>query len=215
MSHDNFLQVTISGKKIEIYTHSYLGLGLKAARTAIFTQGNTANAIDNNTNNSEVIKLTSPCMATSKPQPWSYGGSNYLISGPRKKPTYKKCLNVVRKVLKAKKVHVPVELQHHNVAVFSSFYDCAIDSGILPAGATKGSTKVKSFIKAAKKACYKNVPKTAGFLCVDLTYIVGLLMDGYGLKPEKEIQIFKKIDGHEVSWALGVAYSLSGGNFVI
>jgi hypothetical protein len=33
-------------------------------------------------------------------------------------------------------------------------------------------------------------------------------MDGYGLKSEKEIQIFKKIDGHEASWALGVAYSL-------
>jgi hypothetical protein len=30
---------------------------LKAAQTAIFTQGNTANAIDNNASNSEVIKL--------------------------------------------------------------------------------------------------------------------------------------------------------------
>jgi ectonucleoside triphosphate diphosphohydrolase 5/6 len=175
-----------------------------AARKAIFTQGNAV--VDNN--NSEVIALTSPCMASSKPQSWSYGGSNYLISSPPGEPTYKKCFDVVREVVNASDVHVPIEMQLHNVAVFSYFYDRAIDSGILSPGATEGSTKIKSFIEAAKKACYKNVPSDAGFLCVDLTFIVGLLMDGYGLKSEKEIQIFKKIDGHEASWALGVAYSL-------
>ena len=32
--------VTILGDRHEVYTHSYLGLGLMAAREAIFTQGN-------------------------------------------------------------------------------------------------------------------------------------------------------------------------------
>jgi hypothetical protein len=33
-------------------------------------------------------------------------------------------------------------------------------------------------------------------------------MEGYGLNSEKELYLFKKINGHETSWALGVAYSL-------
>ena len=65
-----------------------------------------------------------------------------------------------------------------------------------------------SFIEAANKACWKSVPDEAGLMCVDLTFIVSLFVDGYGLKPDKEIQLFKKINGHEASWALGVAYNL-------
>ena len=195
------------GKKNEVYTHSYLGLGLMAARKSIFTFGNKI-PDSNNKNNNEVIKLTSPCMAAAKPQSWSYGGVNYLISSPAGEPSYKNCLDVVRKVLNESNVHVPTELQRQNVAAFSYFYDRAIDSGILPNGATEGTTKIKSFVEAANKACWKNVPEDASLLCVDLTFIVSLMVDGYGLKPEKELQLFKKIRGHEASWALGVAYSL-------
>ena len=113
-----------------------------------------------------------------------------------------------RKVINESNIHVPVELDGQHIAAFSYFYDRAIDSGILPNGATEGTAKIKSFIEAANKACWKNVPDDASFLCVDLTFIVSLLVDGYGLKPEKELNLFKKIDGHEASWALGVAYSL-------
>jgi hypothetical protein len=37
---------------------------------------------------------------------------------------------------------------------------------------------------------------------------VTLFIDGYGLNADKEIDLVKKINGHETSWALGVAYSL-------
>ena len=38
-----------------------------------------------------------------------------------------------------------------------------------------------------------------------------MLSRGYGLADGKEIRLFKKIDGHEVSWALGCAYNILAG----
>jgi hypothetical protein len=60
------------------------------------------------------------------------------------------------------------ELRQQNIVAFSYFYDRAIDTGILPEGATEGKAKIKSFVEAANKACYKDVPDDAAFLCVDL-----------------------------------------------
>ena len=40
--------------------------------------------------------------------------------------------------------------------------------------------------------------------CIDLTFIYSLL-NKYGLKDSTEIGIFKQINGHETSWALGAA----------
>ena len=157
-----------------------------------------------------ILQVTSPCMAVTKPQAWTYGSAKYKISSAGVDATYKKCLEVVRNVVNASEVHRPAELRQHNVAAFSYFYDRAIDAGILPEGAFEGKAKVKSFVEAANKACYKDVPEDAGFLCVDLTFIVTMLIDGYGLNADKELNLLKKINGHETSWALGVAYSLVG-----
>lgn len=201
--YENLWQVSILGKKHEVYTHSYLGLGLMAARKAIFTYGK-----DFTINSDKVIELASPCMAVPKSQSWSYGGDQYQISSMGVDSSYKKCLEIVRKVVNASDVHQPIELRRQNIAAFSYFYDRAIDSGILAAGMTEGKTKIKFFVEAANKACYKDVPEDAGFLCVDLTFIVTILIDGYGLNADSEIHLFKKINGHETSWALGVAYSL-------
>ena len=147
-------------------------------------------------------------MTSPTSQPWSYQGNKYLVSRTSGEPSYKKCAEVVRKFVKDSDVHVPAELKRKNVAAFSYFYDRAVDSGILDAGSQQGSAKLISFIEAANKACVSSVPDDASFLCVDLTFIVTLLADGYGLTPDKEIHICKKINGHETSWALGVAYNL-------
>ena len=83
----------------------------------------------------------------------------------------------------------------------------AAEHGLVEDGATDAVVKVRDYINIAKKAC-----DTGGgehrFACMDLTFISALLNTGYGLPPEKEIQIYKKINGHEASWALGLAYNL-------
>jgi len=59
-------KISILGKKHEVYTHSYLGLGLMAARKAIFTFGQDLQKSAND----DVIEVASPCMAVTKPQTW-------------------------------------------------------------------------------------------------------------------------------------------------
>lgn len=106
------------------------------------------------------------------------------------------------------KVHLPVEIQSRNIAAFSYFYDRALDANIISADSPKNRAKIQSFVDAATRACLHKLNDENPFLCVDLTYIVSLLIDGYGLLPDKEVHLFKRINGHEASWALGVAYSI-------
>jgi ectonucleoside triphosphate diphosphohydrolase 5/6 len=48
-------------------------------------------------------------------------------------------------------------------------------------------------------------------MCLDLTFIWVLLEKGFGLRGDTKIFLYKKIDGHEISWALGAAYNLLRG----
>jgi guanosine-diphosphatase len=43
------------------------------------------------------------------------------------------------------------------------------------------------------------------FTCLDLMYIKTLLLDAYGLSPNRHITLAKKINGFETCWALGAA----------
>ena len=65
-----FLQISVLGKEHTVYSHSYLGLGLMAARAAIF----------NHNQKSGDTKLESPCMVTSGATKWSFHGKDYTIN---------------------------------------------------------------------------------------------------------------------------------------
>lgn len=93
-----------------------------------------------------------------------------------------------------------------------------------------GEVTVGDFIAKAKDVCATaNVDQP--FMCLDVTYISILLKDGFGLDSKTKIkvrfhffvnfmkilklihpfhfqQLYKKIDDHEISWALGCAYNL-------
>jgi len=147
-------------------------------------------------------------MASTTAQPWSFHGKNFVISSPGKGASYESCRDVVRPVIAAQNVHVPAEILSRNVAAFSYFYDRALDNGIVSPGQLEGRATIQSYVDAAKLACSSGSHQDTAFQCVDLTYIVSLLVDGYGLPLDKELHLFKKINGHEASWALGVAYSI-------
>ncbi|CAH2238382.1 jg18028 [Pararge aegeria aegeria] len=69
-----------------------------------------------------------------------------------------------------------------------------------------GTVSVSQYRASAIKACSaSNVDQP--WACVDLVYVVTLLQDAYKIRDNERISLFKKVDGHEVSWALGLAYT--------
>lgn len=187
--------VTIMGDNTEIYSHSYLGLGLMAAREAIFKHGNAPDATE----------LRSPCVCHHEhdPVPWTHKGKDYKLL--RKDSSFAECAKVVNKILNANNVHMPTEIAKREVVAFSYFFDRASERKLIPKG-FEGRVPITTIIYEAQRACdpYSN----SQFYCADLAYISLLLTKGYGLPPEKELYIAKKIDGKETSWALGLAYSI-------
>lgn len=185
--------VDISKNKIPIYSRSYLGLGLMAAREAIFLHGSPSNT----------TIVTSPCMTQASPEQWEFHGKRYRVS-KSKDAGYEKCTLAVHAVIDSLKVHVPDELPIRKIAAFSYFYDRAVDSGILEKGES-GVVEVQDFLDAAKRACDDpNQP----FLCVDVTFIASLLHHGYRLAANARLGLYKIINGYQTSWALGAAFSL-------
>ncbi|XP_075233466.1 ectonucleoside triphosphate diphosphohydrolase 5-like isoform X2 [Lycorma delicatula] len=206
-------QISVLHHNISIYTHSYLGLGLMAARKEILTVDNDGNET---VINSECIN---PIITNHE---WEYGGVKYSISGsvnPLMIKTkieggfyevpivrMKECNTIIQRFIKSKIVHVPIELKDREVTVFSYFYDRAVESGIIDL-VDVGSTTVRAFQKAAKEVCHSpNADQP--FMCLDLTFISILFIEGYGLTPETKLTLVKKIDGQEVSWSLGAAFNI-------
>ena len=66
---------------------------------------------------------------------------------------------------------------------------------------------IGDYKKAAIKAC-SDTESSSLHRCLDLTFLYGLLNSGYGLPESKMIKLYKKINGHEASWALGVGYHM-------
>ena len=191
----------LEGNPINVYSHSYLGLGLMAAREAIFVQEG-AEA-------SEADKIsTSSCVTSKSPLTFSFHGKTYKVTKNSESNTnsnYDSCLKIVRKVISDNNVHTPEEMIGRDIAAFSYFYDLAMDAGLIPEGRMDGAILIEDYQKAAQKAC---ASESSEFACVDLTFLYGLLNHGYGLPNAKQLNLYKKIHGHEASWALGVGYQM-------
>ena len=86
-------QVSVLGTSHTIYSHSYLGLGLMAVREAIFS-------FNNQKQDSDGLRLESPCMVTSAATQWSFHGKDYSISPSSSKLRgYEGCMLTVQKVI--------------------------------------------------------------------------------------------------------------------
>lgn len=193
---------------LNIYTHSYLGLGLNEGRKSVLQVGNA--------NNSQILK--SECINPLVNTKWKHGGKEYSVQGPEK-PHYVQSkvegeifkdpvvdFNICKKIVEKVVGHIdkPSELNERDIYAFSYYYDRAAESGLIDFK-TGGQVNVESFFSAAKSAC-SDVNVDQPFMCLDLTFISVLLKDGFGLSPNTKINLVKWVDGHEVSWALGAAF---------
>ncbi|XP_069997430.1 ectonucleoside triphosphate diphosphohydrolase 5 [Penaeus vannamei] len=207
---DYLTTISLLHKNLNLYTHSYLGLGLMAARKEVLLQHKGEDGV-----------IHSPCVNPIIDSQWSYGGETYTIRGSehpkyqeirgqagrlsenRPIADHKSCLEACIKVIKDQ-VHSPPELRTREVIAFSYFFDRATERGLIDPF-KGGVLTVQEFLQAAVQTC--NIPNAEQPLaCLDLTYISAFLTNGYGLKGENTVKLYKKIDGYEISWALGLAF---------
>ncbi|XP_023684146.1 ectonucleoside triphosphate diphosphohydrolase 5 [Paramormyrops kingsleyae] len=184
----------------ELYTHSYLGNGLIAARLA------TLGALGADGLDWKVFR--SSCLPKKYREDWTFGGLTYKISGtPDGYAGYKLCYHEVLRVIKGI-VHQPFEVKGSSIFyAFSYYYDRAVESGLID-GSRGGVVEVRDFKKRAKEVCNKMTKyrPISPFLCMDMTYITCLLKEGFGFKDNTVLQLAKKVNNVEMSWALGATF---------
>lgn len=126
---------------MSVYTHSYLGMGLMAARKEILTHGMT---IKNNTAKDTIV-IRSECINPIVSAPWSYGGQNYIVKGPvnatfkrvktqnfaggdenRPIVRFSECLKIVEKYVNTIS-NKPIGLSTHEIYAFSYYFERATE----------------------------------------------------------------------------------------
>uniref|UniRef100_A0A674HD35 nucleoside diphosphate phosphatase n=1 Tax=Taeniopygia guttata TaxID=59729 RepID=A0A674HD35_TAEGU len=185
----------------KLYTHSYLGFGLKAARLA------TLGAL-----NMEVVDgqmFRSSCLPKHLEAEWHFGGVKYQYGGNKEGETgFKPCYLEVLKVVKGK-LHQPDEIRGSSFYAFSYYYDRAADTNLIDYE-RGGVLEVRNFERKAKEVCdnMERYNSASPFLCMDLTYITALLKEGFGFRDNTILKLTKKVNNIETSWTLGATFYL-------
>uniref|UniRef100_A0A674MZ10 nucleoside diphosphate phosphatase n=1 Tax=Takifugu rubripes TaxID=31033 RepID=A0A674MZ10_TAKRU len=180
----------------QVYTHSYLGNGLYAARLAILGAKDTDGSVS-----ATVTQLPSvPFLPDTR-----YAG-------------YKLCYYEVMKVIKGI-VHQPYEVKGNSIFyAFSYYFDRAVETGLIGEWAHAKSLSgtiisCDNYHLMHKVVCNKMTKYRAisPFLCMDMTYITCLLKEGFGKCPSPPCftrphrGIFNTF-GEEHFWALGATF---------
>ncbi|XP_057714508.1 ectonucleoside triphosphate diphosphohydrolase 5 [Corythoichthys intestinalis] len=198
--HSYIAKFNLFNSTYQLYTHSYLGNGLYAARLA------TLGALG--ADGLEWKVFTSSCLPKKFREDVTFGGTTYHVSGvPDGYAGYKLCYYEVMKVIKGI-VHQPYEVKGSSVFyAFSYYFDRAVESGLIDSN-RGGAIEVRDFKKRAKEVCNKMTKYRAisPFLCMDMTYITCLLKEGFGFKDNTVLQLAKKVNNVETSWALGATF---------
>ncbi|XP_006860820.1 PREDICTED: ectonucleoside triphosphate diphosphohydrolase 6-like [Chrysochloris asiatica] len=183
----------------QLYSYSYLGLGLMSARLALLggVEGQPAN---------DEKELVSPCLPPGFKGKWEHAEVTYRISGEKTAANpHKLCANKVSEILRSK-VHRTEEVKYVDFYAFSYYYDLAAQIGLIDAE-KGGSLVVEDFEIAAKYVCrtMETHNQSSPFMCMDLTYI-SLLLQEFGFPGNKLLKLTRKIDDVETSWALGAIF---------
>uniref|UniRef100_A0A3Q3D434 nucleoside diphosphate phosphatase n=1 Tax=Hippocampus comes TaxID=109280 RepID=A0A3Q3D434_HIPCM len=186
--HSYIAKFNLFNSTYQLYTHSYLGNGLYAARLA------TLGALG--ADGLEWKVFTSSCLPKKFREEVTFGYAGYKL-----------CYYEVMKVIKGI-VHQPYEVKGSSVFyAFSYYFDRAVESGLID-DSRGGAIEVRDFKKRAKEVCNKMTQYRAisPFLCMDMTYITCLLKEGFGFKDNTVLQLAKKVNNVETSWALGATF---------
>jgi len=205
---DYIKSIDILGEKARLYTRSYLGLGIMAARLAILRRGTFRDYV------TEALKaernLVSSCLPPWYDDTWSFGGIEYRAKRSNMSDEFpNQCyLDATAVVTAAKVDKIPRRtIETSDFYGFSYYFDRLLEVGLI--GSQGGEVKVKQIVDAASETCRQFPRDKRPFLCMDLSHIGALLTSaGLGFEDEDRIILRKKIAGKEASWSLGSAFSL-------
>lgn len=133
--------INVFNRNMSLYTHSYLGMGLMAARKAILTRDVNLEDV----NLKLPVEIHSECVNPIISAEWSYGGRDYVVKGPlngtykvvktqnfaggdENKPIvrFPECLKIVEKYV-ATLANKPIGLKDHEVYAFSYYFERATE----------------------------------------------------------------------------------------
>ncbi|OIT38401.1 PREDICTED: apyrase 2-like [Nicotiana attenuata] len=220
---DTYVQeMYLKGTKYYLYVHSYLHYGLLAARA-------------------EILKATyesgNPCILGGYHGSYKYGGAVFPASAMSQGSSLSSCREVSLKALKVNEptcTHMKCTFGgvwnggggdgQKNMFVASFFFDRAAEAGMINPSLAVAKVRPVDYESAAKRACETGLegaksafprvdPDNLPYLCMDLVYQYSLLVDGFGLDPQQEITLVKKVQYKnslvEAAWPLGSAIEVA------
>ncbi|KAH0707540.1 hypothetical protein KY290_012053 [Solanum tuberosum] len=220
---DTYVQeMYLKGTKYFLYVHSYLHYGLLAARA-------------------EILKVSgesgSPCILGGHHGTYKYGGAVYPASSTSQGSSMSTCREVALKALKINEpacTHMKCTFGgvwnggggdgQKNMFVASFFFDRAAEAGIINPSLAIAKVRPADYESAANRACATGLEGAKSefprvetdnlpYLCMDLVYQYTLLVDGFGLEPQQEITLVKKVEYKnsfvEAAWPLGSAIEVA------
>ena len=96
------------------------------------------------------------------------------------------------------------ELLTKDLYAFSYIYDKAKDGGLV-SGVEGSAVTVQDFTRIAQDACRSQLINQR-FQCLDTVYINYLFARAFKLPADFRMHVVKKVNGEEISWALGAAF---------
>ncbi|XP_061173758.1 ectonucleoside triphosphate diphosphohydrolase 5-like [Saccostrea echinata] len=191
-------KITLFNRSHKLYTHSYLGQGLMSARFSLLSNDKKPDEVANTT------ILSSPCLPHKFSGHFRLGSHKFQVRALTNGSSFNACLKDAVTFVDNYMVDVK-ELSNADIYIFSYFFDRAKDAGIIAKNG--GQMTIKDFKRAAKHYFSNPLPDHP-YLGMDLTYIYALLHDGYHIRSNKGLEVIKKLNGTEISWALGSAFHL-------
>ncbi|KAF4652873.1 Ectonucleoside triphosphate diphosphohydrolase [Perkinsus olseni] len=198
-------------KTRSLYVHSWLGYGLKAARRKVLEVN---------------INDTNPCVVPDSDLPslYEYSGATMELIADDEDPTTRgsRCMDTVKVAMNLAqecgtdsdrcafdgKWLGPVTANQYTFRLYSYIFDRAQQHGLIPEGDFQGVVTVAEFRALADKLCRAGADGDP-WACMDMTYILTLLTDGFGLDNEQAVVVANKLQYGdfqlEAAWPLGAA----------